>query len=37
MINRRKGSPVWFCHQHMMLGSGEKYDLLKKKYGSQQS
>uniref|UniRef100_A0A915CN69 LIM zinc-binding domain-containing protein n=1 Tax=Ditylenchus dipsaci TaxID=166011 RepID=A0A915CN69_9BILA len=23
--------PIWFCHEHMMLGSGEKYELMKKK------
>ncbi|KAL3080552.1 hypothetical protein niasHS_013746 [Heterodera schachtii] len=22
--------PLWFCPAHMMLGSGEKYELLKK-------
>ncbi|KAI6213098.1 hypothetical protein M3Y94_00109800 [Aphelenchoides besseyi] len=27
-------APVWFCKDHSMLGSGEKLELLKKKYGS---
>uniref|UniRef100_A0A183C0Y1 LIM zinc-binding domain-containing protein n=1 Tax=Globodera pallida TaxID=36090 RepID=A0A183C0Y1_GLOPA len=25
--------PLWFCNMHMMLGSGEKYQLLKQKMG----
>ncbi|KAH7696278.1 LIM domain-containing protein [Aphelenchoides avenae] len=29
----RHFGPMWFCHQHMMLGAGEKYDLLVKKFG----
>uniref|UniRef100_A0A914E155 LIM zinc-binding domain-containing protein n=1 Tax=Acrobeloides nanus TaxID=290746 RepID=A0A914E155_9BILA len=23
--------PLWFCHKHMMLGSGEKLEMLKQK------
>ncbi|KAI1718977.1 LIM domain-containing protein, variant [Ditylenchus destructor] len=30
-----KKSPTWFCHQHMMLGSGEKCQLLRQKYSQQ--
>ncbi|KAI1703334.1 LIM domain-containing protein [Ditylenchus destructor] len=25
--------PLWFCPAHMMLGSGEKYERLKQRYG----
>ncbi|KAI6212704.1 hypothetical protein M3Y94_00062400 [Aphelenchoides besseyi] len=32
-----KNQPMWFCSAHMMLGSGEKFELLKKKYGAHQA
>uniref|UniRef100_A0A914PQL6 LIM zinc-binding domain-containing protein n=1 Tax=Panagrolaimus davidi TaxID=227884 RepID=A0A914PQL6_9BILA len=27
----RSRGPLWFCRNHMMLGAGEKMELLKKK------
>ncbi|CAK5016357.1 unnamed protein product [Meloidogyne enterolobii] len=29
----RHYGPMWFCPAHKMLGSGEKFELLKAKYG----